>query len=301
MKTFTRCLATTALALGAAAALNLWLASRTLSRPFDVAYVPSGAAARVAALGHRSLLSDLYWLAVVQYVGDPKADERGWDDLLPLLELVTDLDPRHGYAYQTGGIVLSAAGRLDESDRILEKGMAEGPPYWTFPYYLSFNAWFYRGDYERAAHYARLAAQRPGASPSISHLAVSLAAKSGSPEDAIAMLEELQRTVEDELSASLLEEQMRLAILERDAQALERAAGRFRSAYGRDPASLDELVAAGVIAAIPADPFGGEYRWDREERKVRSTANAFRFSPREAPQTAEFAGPGEAELRRYPE
>jgi tetratricopeptide (TPR) repeat protein len=301
MKSLSLPLAVAAVALALACGLNLRLAEHLLSRPFDVAYLPSGPAARVAALGHRSFLSDLYWLQTVQYVGDPRGDERGFDKLLPLVDLVTDLDPRHGYAYQTAGIVLSATGRLDESDRILEKGMGKGPPSWTFPYYLAFNHWFYRGDYEKGAQYARIAAKTPGASPNISQLAVSLSSKSGTPEDAIAMLRELRAAVKDEATASRLDEQMKLAILERDAQALERGAAYFRVLHGRDPASLHELVLAGVVRAVPKDPFGGEYVWNAGERKVRSSANPFRFSPREPPQTGGFEQPKHGQPRRIPE
>jgi tetratricopeptide (TPR) repeat protein len=291
-------LAVGAAALALAAALDLALFESLRARPFDVGYVPTGPAARVAALGHRTLLSDLYWLETVQYIGDSKGDERGYDKLLPLLELVTDLDPRHGYAYQTGGIVLSAVGRLDESDQILAKGVEKGPPYWTFGYYLAFNAWFYRGDYETAARWARVAAKTPGASANISQLALSLSSKSGSPEAAIATLRELRATVHDELTASKLDEQLNLAALERDAQALERAVERFRATQERDPITLHELVTAGLVPGIPQDPFGGEYRWDPAERRIHSTANSFRFSRPAAPQAPSFAPPTGIELGR---
>lgn len=273
-----------AVALGTAAFLDLRIAERALAKPYDVAYVPSGGPARIAALGHRTLLSDLYWLSAVQYVGEPQADRRGWDKLYPLAELVTDLDPRHGYVYQTAGIVLSQVGRLEESNRILLKGLQQGPPYWTFPYYLSFNHWFYLADYEKAAEYAWIAARTPGASPNIAHLALSLSSKSGTPDDAIAMLEAIRSTVQDEVTASRLDEQLKLAVLERDAQALERAVERFRAERGRDPFALTELLVAGYVAAIPQDPFGGRYVWDAAERKIRSSANPFRFGPREGQQ-----------------
>lgn len=281
-------LAVAAVALALAAALNLRIAARVLQRPYDVTYVPNGTAVRVAALGHRTFVSDMYWLQAVQYIGDPKADQRGWEKLLPLVDLVTDLDPRHGYAYQTAGIVLSAAGRLEESDRILEKGMEKGPPYWTFPYYVSFNHWFYRGDYEKGAHYARIAAKTPGASANVSQLAVSLSSKSGTPEDALRVLDELRATAKDEVTASRLEEQTKLAILERDAQALERAAKRFRAERGRDIFGLEELLFTGYVLALPQDPFGGRYVWRPDERKVHSSVNAFRFSAREGPQGGGF-------------
>ncbi len=113
--------AVAAFAFGVSASVDLKLAEGRLAAPYDVTTVPSGRAARIVALGNRTFLSDMYWLATVQYVGEARADERGWEKLLPLADLVTDLDPRHGYAYQTAGIVLSAVGRLDESDRILLK------------------------------------------------------------------------------------------------------------------------------------------------------------------------------------
>jgi hypothetical protein len=274
-------------AFACCAALNLRMADAALRRPYDVAYVPSGKAARWVAVGHRGLLSDLYWLATVQYIGDPRGEERGYEKLLPLADLVTDLDPRHGYAYQTAGIVLSAGGRIDESNRILLKGMEKGPPRWTFPYYISFNHWFYRGDLETGAHFARLAAKLPGASPNVSHLAVSLSSKSGTPEDAIILLEGLRATVQDEVTASRLDEQLKLAVLERDAQALERAVARFQQGHGRAPFSLAELVVAGYVRQLPADPFGGAYVMS-PDGKVRSSVNPFRFELRDGAHSSGF-------------
>lgn len=282
--------------LAFAAKLSLGLADAFVSRPYDVIHLPSGPAARVAALGHRTFVSDLYWLSTVQYIGERRAEERGWGKLLPLVDLVTDLDPRHGYAYQTAGIVLSAAGRIDESNAILEKGMRKGPPLWTFPYYIAFNYWFYLGDLATAAHYAELAARSPKASPNISHLALSLRAKSGSPEDAVTLLNELRATVKDEETASRLDEQLKLAYLERDAQRLERAVVEWERRYGRPLATLDELVSAGIVTELPPDPFGGRYAWNPQDRKVRSTANPFRFQLREGPQAPSMMQPAPSAL-----
>jgi len=283
-----RALAAAAAALAGAGALNLSLAAQLRQRPYDVGHVPRGPLARVLSLGHRTFVSDLYWLSTVQYIGEARADQRGYDKLFPLVDLVTDLDPRHGYAYQTAGIVLSAAGRLDESDRILEKGIERGPGYWTYPYYLAFNAWFYRGDLAAGARWAELAARTPGASPNISHLALSLKSKSGSPDEALEMLREIRATVKDEVSASRVDEQIRLATVERDAQALERAAARFEAERGEAPRSLQQLVSEGYLDRIPEDPFGGRYEWRPAERKVRSSANPFRFELRAGVRRPEF-------------
>ncbi|HUK66157.1 MAG TPA: tetratricopeptide repeat protein [Anaeromyxobacteraceae bacterium] len=276
------------LALTGAALLDFSLAHRLQTKPFDVAHVPRGSFARIASLGNRGLMSDIYWLTAVQYIGDKDADARGWDKLLPLLDLVTDLDPRHGYAYQTGGIVLSAAGRIADSNAILLKGLSKGPDWWTFPYYLAFNYWFYLGDYAEGARYAEIAARRPGASANISHLAVSLASKSGTPEDAIALILELRQTVKDRSTLARLDEQLKLAVLERDAQQLEQAAKAYEARFGLPLPDLEALVTYGLVPAIPPDPFGGRYVWNLEEKKVHSSVNPFRFRASEGAHLPKF-------------
>jgi hypothetical protein len=274
--------------LALAARLSLTLAYDIVSRPFDVRYVPHGSATRVASLGHRLTLSDLYWIATMQYIGEPRAAERGWQKLHALADLVTDLDPRHGYAFHGAGIALSSANQLKDSNRLFQKGMDRGPYWWTFPFYISFNHWFYEGNYEEGARYAALAADRPGAAPSISHLALSLSSKAGRPEDILPLLQELRQTVRDEQTAERLDEQLKLAQLERDAQALERAVARYRETVQRPFQKLQDLVTAGIIESIPPDPFGGEYFWDPDKLRVYSSKNDFRFGFKEGPHQPQF-------------
>jgi hypothetical protein len=262
-----------------AGALDFGLVSGLVARPYDVRYVPDGTYARTAALGHRTFLSDLYWLSAVQYIGDPKADQRGWEKLYPLVDLVTDLDPRHGYAFQTAGIVLSAAGRLDESDRMLIKGIEKGPNWWSYGFYVAFNYWFYRGDYATAAFWAARAAKAPDASTHVSQMALALASKSHRPEDVLPVLQELRGLAKDETTVATLDEQIKQAVLERDAQALESLVSAHEQNVGHPLSSLDELISAGYLAALPPDPFGGKYVWNSAERRVHSSVNDFRFKP----------------------
>jgi tetratricopeptide (TPR) repeat protein len=244
-----------------------------------VLHVPESSALRLLSPGLRLTIANLYWLSTVQYVGDRRAQERGWAKLHALGDLVTDLDPRHGYAYQSVGLVLSAAGRLDESDRILEKGQRHAPR-WTFPFYLAFNHFFYRGDYEAAARWAEVAAKMPGASTRISHLALSLKVKSGSPDDAVRFLEEMRGTASDDRTADAIDEQLRIALLQRNFAVLDEAVTRFRELRGRPPQPLEEIVWSGLLAVIPEDPYGGRYYADGDGH-VHSTAKDFRMKPAE--------------------
>ena len=209
----------------------------------------------MAALGHRTLVSDLYWLSAVQYIGDKEADTRGWDKLLPLIDLVTDLDPRHGYAYQTGGIVLSAAGLPRESDAILKKGIEKGPPYWTFPYYLAFNDWFYRGDFAGAARWAESPRRKPGASPNISHSPSHSPSKSGTPGAGHRRsCQELRSDGAGRREDAGTPRRAAEAARRADAQRLERAVAELERQRGWPVTSLDELVRGARRAGAPARP-----------------------------------------------
>ena len=66
---------------------------------------------------------------------------------------------------------------------------------------------------------------------------------------------------------------------------------RFRAERYRDPWSLDELVAAGLLPRIPVEPYGGTYVW--RDGAVHSTGKDFRFPPREAGRPPPGAPPRE--------
>jgi tetratricopeptide (TPR) repeat protein len=273
-----------AVALAAGAGL---LASGIVERmvapeAYEVTWVPRGEALRLASPPIRLSFANYYWLSTIQYVGDRQARALDYPKLLPLVELVTDLDPEHGYAYQSAGILLSSLGRLEESNRILEKGMRSGPNWWSFPYYIAFNHYFYRGDLAEGARWAEIAARTPGASPSVSHLALALNVKSGATDHALEFLSELRKVARDEATAKALEEQYNLAVLQKEFRRLDAAVDAYRTATGRTPTGFEELVAAGQLEALPGpDPFGG--RFELRDGQVHATGRDQRIRPREIP------------------
>lgn len=250
------------------------------AEPFDVRTVPRGSSLGWLSEALRLSVANYYWLQTVQYIGDQHLRRGDYAKLFPLIDLVTDLDPGHGYAYQTASIALASAGRLEESDAILRKGIERGPNWWTYPFYLAFNEFYYRGDYPAAARWAEQAARTPGASPNMAKLALSLKVKSGDPDDAVRFLAEMRGTARDEKTAEILEEQYRIAVLQRDFATLDAAVERFRAERGRDPSSLGELVSSGILQRIPPEPFGGAYVW--RDGGVHSTGRDFRFPARDS-------------------
>lgn len=253
-------------------------------RPYDLPVIPTAAAARLTSLGHPTLVANLWWLRAVQYMGDPLADRRGWDKLHPAADLVTDLDPRHGYAYQVAGILLGAIGEVQESNALFEKGSRALPGRYSLFFQRAVNAFLYETDYAEAARWFEAASRVPGA-PAVrmrSYAAAMLVKGANDRDRALAILRESLASAEDEDTRRRIEEQMVQIELEARAGIIEEAVEVYRERHFVDPVSLELLVAAGLLPELPEDPFGGVLHLDADGR-VRSSVHPQRFLPRETP------------------
>lgn len=252
-------------------------------RPYDLDYVPSPRALRWMALGHPTLAADLWWLRIVQYMGEPRGDRRGWGKLFPALDLVTDVDPHHGYAYQVGANVLASVGQMAASNALLEKGIRSVPDRYILPFQRAVNAMLYDGDYVGAAHWFELASQKPGAPEHLREYVVAMYVKGDHAEAAVTFLEHLLETARDPESVRALQKQLQQAKLERAALAIDAAVAAYRQHFLLRPFSVDRLVAAGLLREVPPDPYGGTWTLD-EEGRAHSSVNPHRFA---RPMTAE--------------
>ena len=270
-----------ALLLTAAMVLAAGRLRAARAKPYDVEVVPPLAAVRWLSLGHPLTAANLYWLRTVQYIGEPRADERGWDKLYPLVELVTDLDSRHGYAYQVAGVVLSSAERLHESNALLEKGSRNVPDRYILPYFRAFNAFYYENDWPLAGKWAEIAARSPGAPEHVRQNVLSYYVKGGRADAAVRFLEDAYRSAQDEESRKAVKAQLDQAVFERDVEPVDAAIARWRERNLVGPIALESLVADGLLDALPQDPYGGEL-FPGADGRVRSTAHDRRISPRPA-------------------
>ena len=264
----------------ALAAATTFAASRlhvAQERPYDIDAVPRAGPLAFLFLGNRTLAADVNWLRAVQYIGEVRGNERGWDKLFPLVDAVTDLDPKHGYAYQVAGAILSSVGRIDESNRILEKGTRAVPDRYILPYHRAFNAFYYQDDWKEAGRWAEVAARTPGAPPHVRQNVLAYYVKGKRADAAVAFLEQALTEAKDPDTQKALESQLQQARLELDASKVEDAMSDWRARYLAGPLALGQLVSEGLLPSIPRDPFGGELYLD-EEGRVRSTANPFRFA-----------------------
>jgi tetratricopeptide (TPR) repeat protein len=246
-------------------------------RPYDVGIVPKASTLRWISLGHPTLAANLLWLRAVQYIGEPRGSERGWDKLYPLVDTITDLDPRHGYAYQVAGTLLSTFGHVPESSAILEKGTRALPDRYILPYLRAFNAFYYDDDWTTAGRFAEISARSPGAPPHVRQNVLAYYVKGHRADAAVAFLEQSLAEAKDPETRKAVEGQLKQALLEHDAARLDEAVEKWRNRYVIGPLFLEQLVGENLLPAIPADPHGGELYVD-EDGRVRSTANPYRFS-----------------------
>lgn len=268
--------------LVAATALVAAHLRRAIEKPYDVEVVPPASAVRWVSLGHPLQAANFYWLRTVQYIGEPRADYRGWEKLYPLVQLVTDLDPGHGYAYQVAGVVLASAGRVAESNAILEKGTRNVPGRYILPYLRAFNAFYYQGNWELAGRWAEIAAKAPGAPDHVKRNVLAYYVKGGRAEAAISFLENVLQETNDPESRKKIEAELQQARFEREAERLDELVEAYRKRFGARPPSLSALTAGGLIDRLPREPFGGAWILGGDGR-VRSTAHEFRFAPPSPP------------------
>jgi len=241
----------------------------------ELAFLPNGKVLRAVSLGQRHTLADYFWLALVQHVG-AAADARQprWDAVYPVADLVTDLDPRYGYAYQEAGGVLSGlAKRVDLSDKILLKGVEAIPDRWQLHWNLGFNKYFYENDLIGAAKHFQQAAL-VGKRPHLAYQASALAMDSNGAGSYDFAIHALDVALEEPDAAPLREFFVKRLLQARTFQVLARVeelAEAFRAAAGRYPFGIPELVATGRLQAVPADPAGGTIELDPLTGKARSS------------------------------
>lgn len=278
------------LLLGICVGLNVLLTQRldtTAMVREDLRQLPRGEVLKPMMLGYGHLAADVLWLNILQVLGESEVRASDYEWLSHALDVVTTLDSHYVYAYDVGSVVLAElAGRVDWSNALLEKGLAANPDAWRLPFQLGFNAFFHQHDYLRAADYMARAARLPGRPAYVPELAARLYVEGKEPALALHFLNVMMAQTQDVSVLAVLERRKAEVIIERDLEGLERAVQRFVQQVGRPPASLNELVRAGLLAFIPAEPFGGTYVFDPNRQGVVSSTHLQRMHLHRAPDAA---------------
>ena len=106
----------------------------------------------------------------MQYYGDTKLsvdEKKNYDQLYPLLDITTSLDPHFNIAYRFGSILLSEGypngpGQTDEAIALLQKGIREMPGKWQYFHDAGFVEYWWRRDSQAAADWFMKALEAAG-------------------------------------------------------------------------------------------------------------------------------------------
>jgi hypothetical protein len=230
------------------------------------------------ALGFRNFLADLQWLEAVQVAGSSRMSSADYDRLDVLVRTVNNFDPKFVVPYLLGGLVLGDSPRhVPEALKTLERGSRNFPDDWRFPFYIGYTQYFSLGNPVDGGKGIEAAARIPGSPPYLPFLAARMFSEGRKPETALAFLEEIMKQETDPARREVIRRRLPEVVMERDIQDLERAVDAYRLRFGSLPGDLSDLVPAGFVRRLPAEPHGGRYllgpdgsvRSDRKTQRLR--------------------------------
>jgi len=241
----------------------------------DVLYVQSPAALTRASLSYRALMADLYWIRAVQYYGGTRLSkgEKKYDLLYPLLDLTTSLDPHFDIAYRFGAIFLAeeypgGAGRPDRAIALLQKGLREQPDKWQFAEDIGFVHYWWLHDPTTAADWFNRAGDMPKAAAWLKPLAAVTLAQGSNRNLSRQLWMEIGRTAEIDWFRTQADFRLKQLDAMDGIDVLERAVQIYRERAGAYPGSWSDLIRAGLMRQVPADPTGVPFRLDASNGKV---------------------------------
>jgi tetratricopeptide (TPR) repeat protein len=243
----------------------------------ELMYLPEGRILRMASLGHRNFAADLVWLKAIQYYGEQRLTTRTYAQAERLFQAIYDLDPHFKGATRFGALVLAQdAGNPEGALGLLGRARREHPTEWEYPFDEGFVCQTVAKDYARAGEAYRVASELPGAPDLAIRLAGISFAKLGDRQAAREVWNELLAESDNEMLEEIAVRNLRNLDMEDAQDLLSESVAKFREERGRVPADWNELIAAGYLAKMPADPFGGGYFLDAASGRVWSTTHVDR-------------------------
>jgi len=232
----------------------------------DSLYIDSPKLVKRASLGFNGLMACIYWTRTVQYFGERHLNrELTFNELAPLLEITTTLDPQLFPAYQFGASFLAphppdGAGQPERAIRLMEYGIEHNPDNWRLYYNLGFVYYTELKDYKHATEVFLQASKVPGAHPFMKILAGQTAEHAGELSTARMLWSATYESSTDPDIRQNALEHLRAIRVDEDVTKLQSAVTRFGERTGRLPASMAELATAEHLPGVPVDPAGHPYK-----------------------------------------
>ncbi len=237
----------------------------SLSQERDDVLLRSGKLVKVMSLEYAPLTADIYWTRAVQYYGNKHIRrDQNLELLWPLLDITTTLDPNLLVAYRFGGIFLSpappeGAGRPDLAVKLIERGIQANPDAWRLYQDLGNVYYFELKDYKKASEAFLEGSKNPNSYLWMKAMAAKIAAEGESYSTSYFLWKEIYESTEDPSVKKSALMHLRLLRVKEDCKEVDARADEYEKRYGRRPKHVSELVHAGLLRDLPADPLGYAY------------------------------------------
>lgn len=249
----------------------------------DALYVNSPKIVKRASLGFDGLMACIYWTRTVQYFGHRHyLRAYTYNELAPLLEITTALDPHLIPAYQFGASFLApappnGAGEPVRAIELMKYGIQHNPDNWHLYYDLGFVYYTELKDYKRAGEVFERGSKVPNAHPFLKILAAQMAEHASDYATArLLWTATYESSTETNIRQNALEH-LRAIHVDEDVTHLQSLVTRYEQANGHPPASLWELAAAEHLAGLPVDPDGEPYELTLDGRVQVANPDDFPF------------------------
>jgi hypothetical protein len=225
----------------------------------------SGTMLKRMSLGYAPLLADIYWTRAIQYFGE-RTRRRGanFDLLAPLLDITTTLDPKLMVAYRFGAIFLSedkptGAGRPDLAVDLVTKGIAANPDQWRLYQDLGFLYSIHLKDYQKASEAYLEGSKNPKALIWMKVMAARVAETGDEIETSKLIWQQVYASTQDQVIRKRALEHIAALDAAIDLKHLNENSEAYRKKFGHYPATIQEMVNAGLISGNLQDAAGFPY------------------------------------------
>jgi tetratricopeptide (TPR) repeat protein len=249
----------------------------------DALYVSSSKIVRRASLGFDGLMACIYWTRTVQYFGHRHFNlSHTYNELAPLLEITTALDPHLLPAYQFGASFLAptppnGAGQPERAVRLMRYGIEQNPGDWRLYYDLGFVYYTELHDYKKAGEVFAEGSQIPDAHPFLKILAADMATRAQEFSTARMLWSAAYESSKEATIRKNAVDHLRAIQVDEDVTNLQNAVTRFLQANGRIPTNLWEVAAAEHWRGIPVDPDGNPYELSLDGKVLVANPDDFPF------------------------
>lgn len=172
------------------------------------------------------------------------------------------LNPGQEDNYYVAAAILPWAGEVDAAQEVLQRASEARTFDWQPAFYYAFNVYQFRNDSAAAAKLMHEASRRPMSEDThyiFEQIAASWFEKGYSPDVALRIVQDMAKGARSSGFRKFLE--VRAARLQTLIN-LRAATEQFKTQQGRPARALSELVDAGIVAAVPNDPFGMGFELD---------------------------------------